>query len=145
MNAKKEIFQLLPIGHCAQSPKRKYIYFDYLYSVLLFIFVNRCDVSAAPSPPPATFLLPNITAGIAILETDQLYYKCLADPGKTYLEGQPNNQFPVTCLPGAVWQIPADSEWPICQDTTTTTEPPTTTVPSMSKDLLSASKTILCI
>ena len=129
----------MAIVHSAQSVST-FLGIWIIYILSFYYSFIRCDVSAAPTPPAATFLLPDITAGIKILETEQLYYKCLADPGKTYLEGQPNNQFPVTCLPGAVWQKPAASDWPICQDTTTTTEPPTTTTPSMSRDLFSASK-----
>ena len=65
-----------------------------------------------------------------------LYYKCLANGNKTYIENYPLNQFTVECLPGGKWHKPADADWPICLDSTTTTLPPTTTSPLMRELIL---------
>ena len=61
-------------------------------------------------------------------------YKCTVNPDKPYIPDNPNNEFNVSCLPGAVWETVEEARWPTCEDPTTTTAAPTTTQPPRSND-----------
>ena len=95
--------------------------------------LSPCNVSEAPAAPPNTHLLPDPPAD-PVQELDTLPYRCLANENKTYIADNPANEFKLGCLPGAVWQQPAEADWPVCDDPTTTTAAPTTSQPPRKKD-----------
>jgi hypothetical protein len=49
-----------------------------------FLMMCRCNTSLAPAAPAGTYLMP-VDPGYPVLETDMLYYQCLADPTRTFL------------------------------------------------------------
>ena len=94
----------------------------------------RCNTTAdlVPTAPAHTFLAPEIPAE-DVKELGVLTYKCTQNGNKTYIPDNPKNEFNVTCLPGAVWEIVPDDQWAVCDDPTTTTAAPTTTQPPKSR------------